>query len=94
MFGVLLNGPLWILGDNQAIINSTTIPYSSLSKHWNALSYQHCHESVAASICRFEYLLSMQNPSDVLTKNLPWVKFLLSKGETTSGTTHQRGVTE
>ena len=100
MFSVLLDGPSWLLVDNQAVINSTMIPHSSLSKHWNALSYHCCHESMAASICWLEYLLSMQNPSDVLTKNLPWAKasafiepFLLRKGETTSNTTHQRGVT-
>ena len=95
MFGVLLDGPSWLHGDNQAIINSTTIPHSSLSKCWNALSYHHCCESVAVGICHFEYLPSMQNPSDVLTKNLPWAKarvfiepFLFWKGDTTSGTTH------
>ena len=98
MFSVLLDGPSWILGDNQAVINSTMIPHASLSKCWNVLSYHCCRESVAASICCcFEYLPSTQNPSDVLTKNLPWAKacvfiepFLLWKGETTSNTTHQR----
>ena len=70
MFGVLLEGPAWVIGDNQAVINNTTtIPHSSLSKCWNALSYHHCLESVAVGICRFEYLPSTQNPSDILTKN-------------------------
>ena len=35
MFGVPLDGPAWLLSDNQAVINSTTIPHSSLSKGWN-----------------------------------------------------------
>ena len=35
MFSVLLDGPSWILGDNQAVINSTMIPHASLSKCWN-----------------------------------------------------------
>ena len=30
MLGVPLDGPAWLLGDNQAVINSTTIPHSSL----------------------------------------------------------------
>ena len=102
MFGVPLDGPAWLLGDNQAVINSTTIPHSSLSKRWNALSYHRCCEAVAAGIVRFEFLPGRENPSDILTKNLPWAKarvfvepLLLWKGETvSSGTPNQRGVTE
>ena len=101
MFGVPLDGPAWLLGDNQAVINSTTIPHSSLSKCWNALSYHRCREAVAAGIVRFEFLPGHENPSDILTKNLPWAKarvfvepLLLWKGETvSSGTPNQRGVT-
>ena len=65
MFGVPLDGPAWLLGDNQAVINSTTIPHSSLSKRWNALSYHHCHEAVAAGIVRFEFLPGHENPSEL-----------------------------
>ena len=101
MFGVPLDGPAWLLGDNQAVINSTTIPHSSLSKRWNALSYHCCREAVAAGIVHFEFLPGRENPSDILTKNLPWAKacvfvepLLLWKGETvSSGTPNQRGVT-
>ena len=50
------------------------ILHSSLSKCSNALSYHHCHKAVAAGICHFEHIPSSQNPSDVLTKNLPWAK--------------------
>ena len=74
MFGVPLDGSTSVLGNNQAIINSTMILNSPLSKCWNALSYHHCHEAVAASICHFEYLPSIQNPSEFLTKTLPWAK--------------------
>ena len=101
MFGVPLDGPAWLLGDNQAVINSTTIPHSSLSKCWNALSYHRCREAVATGIVHFEFLPGRENPSDILTKNLPWAKarvfvepLLLWKGETvSSGTPNQRGVT-
>ena len=101
MFGVPLDGPAWLLGDSQAVINSTTIPHSSLSKRWNALLYHRCHEAVAAGIVRFEFLPGRETPSDILTKNLPWAKacvfvepLLLWKGETvSSGTPNQRGVT-
>ena len=95
MFRVLLDAYSWVLGDNHAIINSTMILHSSLSKCSDALSYHHC-KAVAAGICHFEHIPSSQNPSDVLTKNLPWakahafIKPFFWKGETTSGTTHQR----
>ena len=39
MFGVPLDGPSWMFGDNQSVVTSSTIPHSTLSKHWNALSY-------------------------------------------------------
>ena len=101
MFGVPLDGPAWLLGNNLAVINSTTIPHTSLSKRWNALSYHRCCEAVAADIVRFEFLPGHENPSDILTKNLPWAKarvfvepLLLWKGKTiSSGTPNQRGVT-
>ena len=61
-------------------------------------------EPVAVGTCHFKYLPSLQNPSDILTKNLPWAKACASaehllllpwKGETTpvTSTTQQRGVT-
>ena len=101
MFGVPLDGPVWLISDNQAVINSTTIPHSSLSKCWNALSYHRCHEAIAAGIVHFEFLPGCENPSNILTKNLPCAKahvfvepLLLWKGETvSSGTPNQRGVT-
>ena len=101
MFGVLLDGPAWLFSDNQAVINSTTIPHSSLAKRWNALSYHRFREAIAAGIVHFEFLPGHENPSNILTKNLPWAKarvfvepLLLWKGETvSSGTTNQRGVT-
>ena len=71
MLGVPLDGPTWLLGNNQAVINSTTIPHSSLSKFWNALSYHHCREAVAADIVHFKFLPHCENPSDILTKTPP-----------------------
>ena len=87
--GVPLDGPSRMFGDNQAVITSSTIPHSQLSKRWNALSYHRVREAVAAGIIRFHYLHSKQNPSDVLTKPLdresawPFIEPLLFwKGDT------------
>ena len=40
-FGVPLNGPLWIFGNNESIVMSSAILHSTLGKPWNALSH-HC----------------------------------------------------
>ena len=89
MFGVPLDGPSWLFGDNQSVITSSTLPHSTLSKRWNALSYHCVHEAIAARILRFHFIDSKQNPSDIMTKPLehatawPHVDMILfRKGET------------
>ena len=90
-----LNG---ILGDNQAIVNSMTVPHLSLLNHWNALSYPCCHKALAAGFVSFEFLPGCENPSNILTKPLHWAKahvfvgpLLLWKGETMSSGSLPRG---
>ena len=92
MFGVPLDGPSWLFGDNHSVVNSSTIPHSTLSKRWNALSYHQCHEAVAARIVRFEHIPGTENPADILTKYLPHYKvkvflepLLFWKGDTGDG---------
>ena len=87
--GVPLDGPAWMFGDNQSVVTSSTIPHSTLSKRWNALSYHRVREAVASGFVRFHHIFSNQNPSDILTKALdkvtawPFVEPLLFwKGET------------
>ena len=70
MFGVPLDSPAWLFGDNQRIVTSSTIPHSTLYKHWNALSYRRVREAVAAGYLRFHFIDSKQNPADILTKPL------------------------
>ena len=89
MFGVPIDGALWLFGDNKSVVTSSTIPHSTLGKWWNALSYHHCHKTVAAGIVRFHHIASEENPSDLLTKALPHYKarvhiepLLFWKGET------------
>ena len=38
-FGVPLDGPAWMFGDNQSVITSSTIPHSMLGKRHNFLAY-------------------------------------------------------
>lgn len=89
MFGVPIDGASWLFGDNKSVITSSTIPHSTLDKRWNALSYHRVREAIAAGIIIFEHIDGKSNPSDVLTKFLPWAEFwplvqplLFWKGET------------
>ena len=47
MLGVPIEGTSWVFGDNKAIVTSSTIPHSSLNKHWNTISYHKVREVVA-----------------------------------------------
>ena len=88
-FGVPLDGPAWMFGDNKSVVTSLTIPHSSLGKRWNALSYHKVREAIAGGWLRFEHIPGIQNPADILTKCMPWYKakvfvepLLLWKGDT------------
>jgi hypothetical protein len=45
-----IDGPGWMLGDNQSVITSSTITESTLNKRENALSYHLVRECIAANI--------------------------------------------
>eukprot|EP00977_Amphora_coffeiformis_P008390 scaffold1902_cov115-Amphora_coffeaeformis.AAC.3 len=72
LFGVPLDGPAWLFGDNKSVVTSSTIPHSTLGKRWNALSYHRVREAIAGGWLRFEYIPGTENPADVLTKSLAW----------------------
>lgn len=93
MFGVPLDGPSWMFGDNQSVITSSTLPHSTLSKRWNALSYHRVREAVASGYVIFTFIASKANPADIMTKALghlhawPHIDTLLfRKGDTRSTT--------
>ena len=71
-FGAPLDGCSWLFGDNKSVVTSSTIPHSSLSKRWNALSYHKVRESIASGWLRFEHIPGTENPADILAKPLPW----------------------
>ena len=88
-FGVPLDGPAWMFGDNRSVVTSSTIPHSTLGKRWNALSYHRVREAIAGGWLRFEHIPGTENPADLLTKALPWAvsrkyiePLLLWKGDT------------
>eukprot|EP00977_Amphora_coffeiformis_P015711 scaffold4678_cov122-Amphora_coffeaeformis.AAC.1 len=71
-FGVPLDGPAWLFGDNKLVVTSSSIPHSTLGKCWNTLSYHHVREAIAGGWLCFEHIPGTENPTDVLTKSLAW----------------------
>ena len=70
-FGVPLDGPSWMFGDNKSVVTSSAIPHSRLSEHWNALLCHCMQKAVAGGWLRFEHISGTENPADALTEPLP-----------------------
>ena len=68
--GIPLEGPAWLLGDNEGVLKSSTIPASVLKKRHNALSYHTVRAAIAAGFVEFRHIPGEINPADMLTKNL------------------------
>jgi len=67
-FGVPLDGPAWMFGDNLAVVNSATMPSGKLQKRANLLNYHRVREAQAAGIINFVHMDGRYNPADILTK--------------------------
>ena len=92
MLGVPVIGASTLLGDNQSVITSCSLPSSNLKKKHNAIAYHRIREAVAAGVVQLKYIKSQWNLADTLTKPLPghvhynlWKSYLLKplqeKGE-------------
>jgi len=68
--GVPVEEKSYLLGDNQSVITSSTLPHSTLSKRHNALAYHRVRSAVAAGFLKFCHIPSEGNVADILTKNL------------------------
>jgi hypothetical protein len=71
MLGVEVDGPTTLLGDNQAVVLSSSVPSSQIKKKHLSISYHRIRECIAASICVFYHIPTHLNLADVLTKPLP-----------------------
>ena len=84
MLGVPVEEASPLLGDNQSVITSCSIPSSNIKKKHNAIAYHRIREAVAAGIVKLEYVKSECNLADAMTKALPghlhyklWKPYLL-----------------
>ena len=66
--GVPLQGATYLFGDNQSVINSSSIPHYKLNKRHTALAYHRVREAIAANILRFIHIPGTMNPADILSK--------------------------
>ena len=65
-----MDGPAWLLGDNDSVVKSSTIPFSTLKKCHNDLSYPTVHAATAAGFIEFHHIPGKENIADTLTKHL------------------------
>ena len=68
--GVPLEGPTYIYGDNQSVINNTSKPESMLKKKSNSICYHFVREAVAMKECLTSHVPTLANLADLLTKVL------------------------
>ena len=70
MLGVPVDGASVLVGDNQSVITSCSLPSSNLKKRHNAIAYHRIREAVAAGIVKLRFVKSEYNLADALTKAL------------------------
>jgi Reverse transcriptase (RNA-dependent DNA polymerase) len=66
--GVHVKGSTTMFGDNESVVNSSSLPHARLHKRHNALSFHRVREGIAAGIARFHHVPSNANPADILSK--------------------------
>jgi hypothetical protein len=67
--GVPIDGPSMMFGDNETVVNATSVPHAKLHKRHNALSYHRTREAVAAGIIRCHHVAGNTNPTNILSKH-------------------------
>ena len=73
--GVKVESPTHIYGDNQGVIQNSTIPDSLLKKKNIALAFHKTREATAAGIVHPIKIKGDYNYADFLTKTLPQKRF-------------------
>jgi len=58
-----------MFGDNESVVNSSSIPHAKLHKRHTALSFHRVREAVASKFVGFYFLPGADNPADILSKH-------------------------
>jgi len=70
MFGIPIDGPANVFGDNKSVITNATVPSSTLKKKHNSIAYHRVREAVAAEVVQIAKVHTTENLADLLTKPL------------------------
>ena len=67
--GVTVEGPSYMFGDNETVVNTAAFPHGKLHKRHNALSYHKTRYAIAAGVTLFHHVKGTTNPADILSKH-------------------------
>ena len=67
--GVPIQEKSYMFGDNESVVNSSSIPHAKLHKRHTALSFHRVREAVASKYIGFYFLPGADNPADILSKH-------------------------
>ena len=67
--GVPVRSKSYMFGDNKSVVDSASIPTSTLSKKSTLASYHRVREAIAAGYLQFNWKDGKSNPADILSKN-------------------------
>ena len=63
-----------MFGDNEAVVNSFSIPHGKLNKLHTTLSYHRVCEAIASGMVNFTHMDGKFNPADILSKHWSYSK--------------------
>ncbi len=64
--GVSVDSSTYLFGDNQSVVKNGTLPFSTINKRHNILSYHRVREAIAARIVNFNWIDGKTNTADIL----------------------------
>ena len=99
--GVPVRSKSYMFGDNKSVVDSASIPTSTLSKKSTLATYDRVREAIAAGYLQFNWNDGKSNPADILSKHWEFANIwqllkplLFWKGDTDQLNPTARGVTE
>ena len=67
--GVPVRSKRYMLGDSKSVVDSSSIPISTMSKKSTFASYHKVREAIASGYLQFNWKDGKSNPADILSKH-------------------------
>ncbi|MEL7196406.1 MAG: reverse transcriptase domain-containing protein, partial [Bacteroidota bacterium] len=67
--GVNLRERSYMFGDNESVVNSSTMPHGKLHKRHMMLSFHRVRHAIASGFIKFSFIDGAINPADILSKH-------------------------